>query len=369
MQKKAIFALPNIIIDESIILENIKLKHVNKLDCDNYFQYNLNNLTTINMDNFKACDLYSKKIHEFFLDIITKLKFAYFFKHISSGHGYPGFIAEEAFDLFVLLEKNQDTSFEHKISVTNGLTTFLMSMDEYYKYKNILGNITPLKIHKKSLQYFYFFNNYNDNKKLLLMDLYNKCRKISTLDDNFNRIIFARTSIEVLIKDIPKLNLKNYVTEFIEKSKELIETSIKKHDILYSCYTKLKLDTIKNTLNEYMKKLAEERHNILHDGESSINTPLEVYLVWFPLFFVVSYNNIDKEIEFDLSLRILLFLNLLSINPELWNKIDYRKPSKKTCLYAYDECVNSIPNLIKNENIKYLEAYIKGFQKCIEEQS
>jgi len=368
MQRKAIFALPNILIDEDIYLEEkIILKKMTSADCNLLEEYNFTNLTTIEMNNFQTCDLYDKDIHEKCLDIVTKIKFTYFFKHISSGYGYPCFISEEAFDLFILLKKSEDTSFEHKIPITNGLTTFLMSLDEYYKYKNIFGKITSLKLQKETLNNFVFFNKF-DNKKILIMDLYNKCRKISTLDDNFHRIIFARTSIEVLIKDAC-LSKKNYVDSFIDKSNNLIKESLKENQALFALYKELDFRYLKNKLDEYLNQLAKERHNIVHDGEKVINIPLEVYLVWFPLFFVVSYCNINEKIKFDLSLRILFFFKLLNINPNLWNKIHGRNFTKKTCLYAYDECVNVIPNLIRNNNLKYLETYIKGFNNCIEEKS
>jgi len=369
MQKKAIYALPNIIIDKNIHLEeNITLKKVTNADCNFLKEYNFTNLITIEINNFQTCDSYDTDIHEKYLNIITKIKFTYFFKHISSGHGYPGFISEEAFDLFVLLKKNEDTSFEHKIPITNGLTTFLMSLDEYYKYKNIFGQITSLQLNKEALKHFYFFNKLDSNNKILIMDLYNKCRKISTLDDNFNRIIFARTSIEVLIKEV-NLDKKCYVNSFICKSKNLIQENIKKDSILFTLYKELNFDFLTEKLNKYLNDLAQERHNIVHDGKTTINIPLEVYLIWFPLFFTIVNFNDDKKIKFDLSLRILFFFNLLNINPENWNKIDTENYNKKTCLYIYDEYVNSIPNLIKNNNIEYLEAYIKSFLSCIKEKS
>jgi hypothetical protein len=117
-----------------------------------------------------------------------------------------------------------------------------------------------------------------------------------------------------------------------------------------------------------MKELAQQRHNIVHDGEKYINTSLEVYFVWFPLFFTLMYDNLDKKTEFNLSVRILFFLNLLNIDVKLWNKIEYNQRMKKTCLYSYDESVNIIPKLISGNETKYLEAYVKAFQNCLTEK-
>jgi hypothetical protein len=366
MQKKAIFALPNIIIDEDIIInENFKLTKATEAKCKNHFRYNFDNLTVISIENSEICASYDKNIHEKILNIIEKIKFTYFFKHVNAGAGYPGFISVEAFDLYVLLEKNQDSSFEHKMPITNGLTTFLMSLDEYYKYKNILGNITRLTIHTKSFEYFHIFDNCNDDTKLLIMELYTKCRKISTLD-NFSRIIFARTSIEVMVKDISEISLKTYASDFIIKSKKLIEKNIQKNTILFSLNETLNFDKTKYILEEHMKELAQQRHNIVHDGEKYINTSLEVYFVWFPLFFTLMYYKLDNKIEFSLSVRILLFLNLLSIDVKSWNEFE---GNKKTCLYSYEENANKIPKLINDNETEYLEAYIKAFQNCLTEKA
>jgi len=372
-QRKVIFLMPNIQVKEKTTLQNIRLIPYNKKH-KNLVPSIFNKGTLIEIDDFKIGDLYdlstAYKIH----DAIEIIKFSYFGTNAPIAHEHPGFISDSTFDIFTIIEENVDKSFEHKVRITNGVDTYLLNLNEWYKYKSILGNITPLKITINSFasyfQYIYDDCIIND-EKLSIIKLYNKCLKITDMIEHFDKILFARTSIETLNNLIYRQDNKNYIDKFFNRTKEIMDNYKDKEHIIIKFYNdniisdQEEYKKLQNNLDTYLNSLRNARHDLVH--ENKINTSfqiLEVYIVWFPLFFLINF--FKDTLEEKHIIRLVLFLGLLKINPKFWNNIDKRNYNKKTSISIYSSISKSLPIYLDKNEIEYAEACLTGFNNNIE---
>lgn len=373
-QRKVIFLMPNIQVEEKIAFQNIRLIPYNK-EHENLVPSIFNNGTLIEIDDFKTGDLYDLSIAYKIHDAIEIIKFSYFGTNAPIAHEYPGFISDSTFDIFTIIEKNLDKSFEHKVRITNGVDTYLLNLNEWYKYKSILGNITPLKITTNSfasyVQYIYDDCIIND-KKLSIIKLYNKCLKITDMIEHFDKILFARISIETLNSLIDGQVNKNYINKFFNRTKEIIDDYKDKEHIIIKFYNdniisnQEEYKKLQKNLDTYLNSLRDARHDLVHENkiDTSFST-LEVYITWFPLFFLISFfkDNLNEKHL----IRLVLFLGLLKINPKFWNKLDERNYNKRTSISLYSSISKSLPIHLDNNEIEYVEAYLTGFKNNIKE--
>ena len=328
------------------------------------------------IDKFKSSDAFNTNIHSEINNMIELLKFSYYTACLPLGTGYPGFISDSSFELFPIIEANKDKSFEHKTPITNGVSNFLMKQEDYFRHKIILGNVNNVKIVKSFLYYFELIYDdcIHDENKLSILKLYNKSLRITDTNDCFDKIIFARASIETLIKiKGAPLSKKNYTKTFVEKIEKFIKSYPNLNNDVLAFY---KDDVVSNNglkisedhLNTYMESLATARHNLVHENKITQDfITIEVYITWFPLFFLITFFKEDLQ-EKDLT-RMILFLKLLQLDFELWNKRDTNTLSNKmTCLETYDQYTRSITSQLgrnEHENISY---YLEGFNNCFKDR-
>ena len=92
---------------------------------------------------------------------------------------------------------------------------------------------------------------------------------------------------------------------------------------------------------------------------------IEVYITWFPLFFlIISFE--DKMNEKDIT-RLVLFLRLLQLDFKQWNKKDtkdFSQMNKMTCLEVYAQYTRTITTQLDKNNDEYIMACLEGFNKC-----
>ena len=377
--RNIIFYLPHIKIENEIVLDNIKLVPLvkssssTKLLKDDLFEING---TLIEATNFKCGGNFNvedyKKINKIITTATEILKFSYFAKCLTTGLDFPGFLSESTFDMFRIISQNEDTSFsfEQKIQISNGMSTYLMKLDDYYRSRYLIGKESYLALGESNISYYNLYKDLkDDDNKLLIMRLYNKCRKIYTEYDYLDRVVLARTSIESLIKE-KNLDKKNYVGEFFKKIQLIIEQKISSQSLLLEYYknnVKPVLEISKTNLNKYLEALAKARHNLVHEGkEDAIFDNISAYFVFFPIFFTVFY--CQEKINEDFAIRSILFLHLLSINPYEWNKVELinLKEGKRNLLSTYAFTAQALPKRLELgcENAKY---YLQGFENAINE--
>lgn len=336
--------MPFIDIDETIEIKELKLIK-NESQYDNILPSIFNGgggIFVELIDTFKSCDHYNISIHSKIVNAIEVLKFSYYMLDVTIGSGYPGFISESTFELFPIIEANKDKSFEHKTPITNGISNFLMKQEDYYKHKMILGNGHGLTISKYYLSYFdlIYDDCINNENKLSILRLYNKCLRITDTNDCFDKVIFARTSIETLIKvHNSSLQKTNYVEIFINQLTTFIENNHDFNKQLYEFYlNSVKsndgLEKSKKNLEEYLRSLSNARNELAHENKVNQNfRTIEVYIAWFPLFFLSTFfENVLQETN---TIRFILFLKLLQLDYKIWNKRDRGNFSKMTCLEVY----------------------------------
>jgi len=375
-RRKSLYFMPFLSIEEIIECREIRLvqntgQHDNLMPdkfkkCGGVF------IELIN--NFQSGDYYDNAIRIKIYNAIEILKFSYYTINIPTGDGYPGFISESTFEIFTIIEPNQDKSFEHKMPITNGMSNFLMRLDDYYEHKYILGSRHTLEITEHALSYFkYIYNDsINDENKLSILKLYNKCLRITDTNDCFDKIIFARASIETLIKiQGQPLTKKNYIETFFTKLEAFIANYKNDNLELINFYNihvvkDNGLNKSKENLNTYLKLLTDARHNLVHENKIDINfMTIEVYITWFPLFFlIISFE--DKMNEKDIT-RLVLFLRLLQLDFKQWNKKDtkdFSQMNKMTCLEVYAQYTRTITTQLDKNNDEYIMACLEGFNKC-----
>ena len=372
--RKSLYFMPFLLIDETIESKGVRLiKNNNQYDSlmPDIFK-NCSGIYVELVEDFQSGDNYDDNIRVKIYNAIEILKFSYYTINTPTGDGYPGFVSESTFEIFTIIEANQDKFFEHKMSVTNGISNFLMSLDDYYKYKFILGSRHSIIITENALIYFQYIYDecINNENKLSILRLYNKCLRITDINDCFDKIIFARASIETLIKiKESSLTKKNYIETFIEKAKDFISDHLDDNsELLLKFYNNHVvnnngLNTSKENLNTYLMLLTDARHNLVHENIRNTDfRTIETYIAWFPLFFLLIFFE-DKMNKKDV-VRLILFLKLLQLDFKQWNKKDTKNYSEMTCLEVYAQYTRTITVQLDKNNNEVISAYLEGFNSC-----
>lgn len=322
------------------------------------------------VNSFSSEDYFNNNIFLKIINAIEIFKFSYYITNIPTGDNSRGFISESNFELFTIIEPSEDESIEHKIGITNGISHFLMSLKDYYQYKSIFGSRNYISISKNALFYMkYIYNDcIKDEDKLSIIRLYNKCIRITNFDDSFDKIIFARTSIEVLLNIEKSVTKKNYINIFISKVNSFIIKYKGSSSILIDFYEKNvinddKLNKSQSNLEMYLENLRNARHNFIHENKINMDfMTIEVYITWFPLFFLITLFE-NKLTQVDLP-RLIFFIKLLQLDLNKWNEKKPQDYNKMTCLETYAQYVRTITVNMNNSDFVDLDNYIKGFNKC-----
>lgn len=334
------------------------------------------NGSLIEVNGFTSGEHYSGEVDKKIFKAIEKIKFGYFFSNPSHIGNIFGYISNETFECFRILEKNEDPSFEQKVRLSNGMFNFSESLETYYKSRT---SIKQKQLHVKSD--FFIYADYlsekiEDEKLLNLISLYNRCWSTYSIHNSIDKPVLARVSIERLAKIQygEEYGLRKFIDEFFNGSFTILEelskssATIKKiNDFILPSQDKLKVEVTK-----HLEAIREARHSFAHSGiETEELTNMPFYLVWFPLFWMISlHSNKIKEAE---GIRLALFFCLMNFDPQDWQKIKFSmlpNKTKKTHIQIYSDNSRLLPIYLKrDEDGKELsEAVLLGIFKWIKNE-
>ncbi|EFT8696952.1 hypothetical protein HVA93_003545 [Salmonella enterica] len=333
--RRIIYILPFVWIENEIFIDGFTLKPRQHLLNDESLQslleghpFNSSCGVIIETSNFKSGDEYDSETDYYILRLLEAIKFSFFITSPPERLDHRSFFGAESFELFRIIEKREDFSnlkFEHKVIMSNGMNDYSYSLDEYYKSRaHTLNNFTA-KLQASDLIYIHKISKHIDNENIsLIMKLYNKCWGIYSIHDNFDKALYARVSIEVLIKEVNGLTKKNYIDTFITTVNSLIKKSNELNKEILSSYEvniEPGLENIKTQLEKYLLDLTDARHGIAHDGLYQYefkNVP--PYLIFFPIFFIAFLNK--EELDNCDLYRIIFFLGLFTYDMKEWNEYE-----------------------------------------------
>ncbi|EPA3144649.1 hypothetical protein [Pantoea agglomerans] len=378
--RRVIYVLPFVWIEDEIFIDGFTLKPYQYILKDESLQsllegqpFNRSCGAIIETSNFKSGDEYDSKTDYYILRLLEAIKFSFFITSQPERLDCRGFFGAESFELFRIIEKREDfinLKFEHKVTMSNGMNDFSYSLDEYYKSRAQTLNNFTVKLHASDLILIHKISKHIDNENIsLIMKLYNKCWGIYSIHDKFDKALYSRVSIEVLIKEISGLTKKNYIDTFITTANSLIKKSSTLNKEILSLYEiniEPCLGDIKKQLEKYLLALTDARHSIAHDGLYQYefkNVP--PYLIFFPVFFIVFFNK--EEIDDCDLYRIIFFLGLFTYDMNKWNEYEIgaihttRSPIS-TYLYfsrVFYKFIN-----VKHESVpNYVEAITRWIKK------
>ena len=304
--------------------------------------------------------------------ITELLKFAYFAKSVPHSMDINGFVSLETFDMFWLIENSVDTSFEHKIVISNGMSKFSHSADKVLiSRKNQAVN--PIYVNEENFG-FDIVGTYEilESKSELysVIHLYNKVWEQQSLFNSFfDKPILAKTTFEVLyrINGGDKKNLKTFASDFVEMIFEFGD-GYKDDELILKIINLVEpfKDDIVRNINQSLDDLKITRDSLVHDGAQNFDvSPIKFYMVWFPIYWSLTINR--EFLTRKHAIRFLCFLCLCKHFPSTWNKseISVDPPFRTKCshLHTYIMESNSLANDMSEErrsiSIKVLENWLK----------
>ena len=304
--------------------------------------------------------------------ITELLKFTYFAKSVPHNGGINGFISLETFDMFCLIENSVDSSFEHKIVISNGMSEFLHTADKVLiSRKNQAVN--PIRVNEKDFG-FDIVGTYeileSRNELYSVIHLYNKVWEQQSLFNGFfDKPILAKTTFEVLyrLNGGDKKNLKTFPSDFVEMIYEFFD-EYKDDELILKIINLVEpyKDDIVRNINESLSNLKITRDSLVHDGAQNFDTsPIKFYMVWFPIYWSLTINR--ESLTRKHAIRFLCFLCLCKHVPSTWNKVEISKDllfrGKYTHLQTYimksNRLANNMSEELRNISIKALENWLK----------
>jgi len=305
---------------------------------------------------------------------ITELvKFSYFAKNVPHAMSIHGFVSLETFDMFRLIEENLDSSFEHKIVVSNGMSKFSHSADKVLlSRKNQAVNSIRIKDYNFGFDIVGTYESLESKNELYsVIHLYNKVWEQQSLFNSFlDKPILAKTTFEVLYKfnGGDKKKLKEFASDFVEMINEFVE-NYKNDELISTIISLIKphKDDIVSNINDSLNGLKITRDSLVHDGIQQFDTSsIKFYLVWFPIYWSITINR--ESLTRDHALRFLCFLCLCKHSPSTWDtsKTSVNPPfrSKYSHLGCYVMKSNQLANDMTEE---YRNLHIKAIRNWLEE--
>lgn len=375
-ERRILYYLPMISTEEVIELSDLKIKPFSEdASYSDLLPKDIFNHrgSLIEVDNFVSGDFFSASIDEKIYNAIERIKFGYFFLNPPFSSNIFGYISSETFECFRIFEKNTDSSFEHKVNLSNGMFNFSESLEIYYKSRISL-NQKSILIKSNNLAYVdYLSENVTEQKFLTAMKLYNRCWSTYSLHNSIDKPVLAKVSIEVLakLKYGKKDGLKKFIDDFLSCSHQKLE-ELSNSSPTIKQLIKLNLfdpENFKDIISNHIKDISKARNDYAHNGVENvefINMPF--YLVWFPLFWMVIFR-LEKMTEAE-GIRLALFFCLLKFQPQDWQKIEFSElptETKKNHLHMYSDSSRSLPIYLKREqdSKEISDAMLNGISKWL----
>lgn len=382
--RKVIYCLPFIVCSNDIRIGTITIKPIKTIIDDENCNELLNEKVfgddgcIIEIDGFRSGDFYNKNIDIEINRAIEALKASYFYSSPPSMMNINGFVGNETFECFQLIEKMKpiaNTHFEQKIQFSNGMTNFSLSLDKYYKFRSEFINNFKLRIHKNDFMYYnLFYEDISTDQVFSVIRLYNKCWGLYSAKDFFDKALYSRVSIEVLSKFKFSKGGKSIPDAFkfiFLKLREKIEGfnyNNENDKFLYSIYSdniKPIFDSICGKIEKYFLALADARNYIAHEGKEHSNfLNISPYLIFFPVFFTLlaEKNETTSDVY-----RYIFLLGLFMYDVDTWDYIDFRKfPTKRSHLDSYLNWAKVYPKYLEH-NKEAAHCLLLGFKTFIED--
>ncbi|UUE46361.1 hypothetical protein [Pectobacterium aroidearum] len=380
-KRKVIYCLPFVFSERKIAVGNITINPIKYIFEDDKFNDLLQdfpfnkNCSVIETDTFKSGDLFDPQTYFEINKSLEILKFSYFFESPSEIMGVNGFVGNESFDFYPILERKSQLAnigFEHKIPFSNGMSDRLLSLDTYFKFRsNFLINFS-LNITNEKFTYYPFFYSVSEKfDDIDLFKMYNKCWGIYSIYDFSDKALYSKISIELLSKKYFENGNKvgKTFSLFFNKVNTILSNSGSYNSDIFDVYNRYilsKIEEIIKSVDDYFHELNEERKNIAHEGkESSRFINVTPYLILFPILILVlecSEELKDRDIY-----RLIFLLGLFMHRVDSWQKPDFEGPipGKRTHLNSYLNFSRLYPKYVENKSdaaghmLKVFEKWLK----------
>jgi hypothetical protein len=382
--RKTIYCLPFIVCSNDIRIGTITIKPIKALIKDENCKELLKEKVfgddgcVIEIDGFRSGDFYNKNIDIEINRAIEALKASYFYCSPPSIMNIKGFIGNETFECFQLIEKMKpmaNTHFEHKIQFSNGMSNFYLSLDKYYKFRAEFIDNFKLRIHKNDFMYYgLFYECISIDQVFSVVRLYNKCWGLYSANDFFDKALYSRVSIEVLSKfkfskgSKPIHDAFKFIFLRLRETIEGFNYNDKNDKFLYSIYLdniKPCFDSICNKIERYFFALADARNYIAHEGKEHSNfLTISPYLIFFPVFFTLLSQKDETTSDV---YRYIFLLGLFMYDVETWDDIDFSKfPTRRSHLDSYLNWAKVYPKYLEH-NKEAAYCLLLGFKTFIED--
>ncbi|EJL6953876.1 hypothetical protein NMT33_003530, partial [Vibrio cholerae] len=294
-ERKIIYYLPHIHVDCTVKIPGGKLvKYKGEYDKLRARHEKFERGSILVINNNRKITKYQQQTDNKANKLSELIKFAYFSKNTPHAMSVDGFVSLEAFDMFKLIENHTNSTFEHKIAISNGMTTFLRKSDDVLIARKDLA-VMPIKVSEGSFG-FDITGNYHFLQKNIqlyqIIHLYNKVWEQQSLFNSFlSKPALARTSIEMLLKHTGGskkcLGDESFSLMMDVISEYKIDSVVSKIDKLIVPYK----DQISSNINNCLFALKKDRDNVSHDGKQNFDlSSTKFYMIWFPLHWALTIN-------------------------------------------------------------------------------
>lgn len=364
-RRKVIYYLPLVQVDDPIKISGFSIKPFLKesayggLLLDSIFD---GKGSVIEVDGFESGDYFDSQTDCRIYYALEKLKFGYFFLNPSYSGSVLGYVSNETFECFRIIEKNPDGAFEQKVELTNGMFSFSESLQTYYQCRMSHQQKT-IRLNASALQYVGFLTDGLDSAEhMAAMRMYNRCWCTHSIHSHHDKALLAKVSIEIL-GELKKIK-KNEISDFFSKMISDVINNLSKSSLLITHIAKqysIRGINLKEVVEENLKNLKVARDELSHKGRPDFNhVNIPFYLVWFPLFWLTVF--CSEKLTEDEGIRFSLFCGLMCFKVHDWQsvKLTAHLPVKSH-LQIYDDCSRIFSNALKKSpSGKLIDDYMES---------
>lgn len=367
--RKIAYYLPNLHLKDDIDLGKFRFLKASKWDNSDLLidpkVFGDINGSLVEVDDFSTGDIFSPIINKSIYRELELIKFSYFLSSVSN---HLGFVSNDTFEVFRIIEKNKDPSFEHKMRFSNGVDSFLMPLEKYFGSKALSGSFGRALLTRHDLKYYHLIKSLPlSDDELMIISIFNKTRNLYADNYFFDRVLFARIATEKLAKKLD-WKLPQITEKFLERALKFVESNKDKNEKLVSFYIEnviQKKESIKTNIESYLSDLKDARHALVHAGEQNNNFQNICYfMAWFPITFMLSFEH--KDISQDLVLQTIFLLAASSADIGKWQERKFTlTPGERTILESYEHLSRVMPELVSKGKDEYIEAHLQGFKSAL----
>jgi len=367
--RKIAYYLPNLNLNDDIDLGQLRFLKASGWDNPDLLIepkiFGDINGSFVEVDDFSTGNIFSPDINKFIYRELELIKFACFLFSFSN---HRCFVSNDTFEVFRIVEKNKNPSFEHKECFSNGVGNHLMSLDKYFEAKALIGSFSRASLTEHYLKYYHLIKSLPlSDDDLMIISIFNKTRNLYTDNDFVDRVLFARIAIENLAKKL-EAKLPKITEKFLDRALKFVESNKGENEKITNFYIEnvaKKKELITTNIEEYLNGLKDARHALAHAGEQNDNYQNICYfMAWFPVAFILSFEH--KVINQDLAFQTIFLLAASSVDIEKWQEREFTlTSSKRTILESYEYISRVMPKLVSKGENEYIEAYLKCFNSAL----